>query len=346
MKRFLYIVLILSVFVFPVHGLDLTAPSVPESGLDYMPEDTESFSDGLIHILKIGIQSVTPELADAAGICMGLICMSLLISLLQTFPGNTGNTVELAGTLAVGMLLLKPTNVLIHLGIETVKQLSDYGKLLIPVMTTALAAQGGVASSTALYAGTAVFSAVLTGFISRLLVPMLYIFLCISIANSFLNESILKHGQSFVKWLMVWGLKIILYVFTGYMTITGVVSGSADASAVKAAKLTISGFVPVIGGILSDASESILVGASLVKNSIGVYGLLAVASVLIVPFLKVGVQYILLKVTASICKMFGGKESVALIHTFSTALGIILAMIGTIGLLIMIGTVCFMKGIS
>ena len=74
-------------------------------------------------------------------------------------------------------------------------------------------------------------------------------------------------------------MKIVLYAFTGYIGFTGVVSGTTDAMAMKAAKLTISGAVPVVGGILSDASEAVLVSAGIMKNAAGVYGILAVLAI-------------------------------------------------------------------
>jgi len=217
--------------------------------------------------------------------------------------------------------------------------------LLLPVMTTALAAQGGVTSSTALYAGTALFNTVLSNLISHLLVPILYIFLCVSVGYAAVGDTILEKIRKFSKWLITWSLRIILYVFTGYMGLTGVVSGSTDAAALKATKLTISGVVPVVGGILSDASEAILVGASLVKNAVGVYGLLALIAIWIKPFVQIGVQYLMLKGTAAICAGIGSKRVCGIIDDFAAGMGLILAMTGTTCLLLLISIVCFLKGI-
>ena len=152
--------------------------------------------------------------------------------------------------------------------------------------------------------------------------------------------------RDFVKWLMTWGLKVILYVFTGYMGITGVITGTADAAAVKAAKLTISGVVPVVGGILSDASEAVVISAGVMKNAVGIYGLLAVVAIWITPFLQIGAMFLLLKLTAVVCSVFGVKEASDLIEDFSGAMGLLLGMTGTISLLVLISTICFMKGMG
>ena len=152
--------------------------------------------------------------------------------------------------------------------------------------------------------------------------------------------------QKFLKWLMTWSLKTILYVFTGYLGITGVVNGSADALAVKAAKIAISGAVPVVGSLISDASETILVSAGIMKNAAGIYGIFATLSILMGPFLRVGAQYLMLKLTAGLSSVFGVKEASGLIEDFSGAMGFLFAITGTICILLFLSTVCFMKGVE
>ena len=235
---------------------------------------------------------------------------------------------------------------LINLASDTVIQVSDYGRLLLPALMAALAAQGGITASSALYAGTALFDSVLSALISRLLIPLVYMFLAISAVGSAIGADTLKKCRDWIKWLMTWTLKTILYIFTGYISITGVISGTTDAAALKAAKLTISGVVPVVGGILSDASEAILVSAGTVKNAVGLYGLLAIGAIWIGPFLKIGIHYILLRLTGILCGIFGGKNLSDLIQDFATGMGMLLGMTGAVCLMFLISLICFMKGVS
>lgn len=346
MRRFLMLIALIAVLAVPVSALDITAPEVPESGRELMPSTQQTFGEGLLEVLRDALGYFQPDLKEAAAVCCGVIAVVMIVSILQSFPGASGQTVDLAGTVAVAFLLLKSANSLINLGTQTVSQISEYGKLLLPVMTTAMAAQGGVTTAAALYTGTAFFDTLLTDLISRLLTPIIYLFLALAAANSAVGEDLLKKLRDTLKWAMTWVLKIILYVFTGYIGITGVVSGTTDAAALKAAKLTISGVVPVVGGILSDASEAVLVSAGTVKNAAGIYGLLAVIAVWIGPFLKIGAHYLMLKVTAGVCGVFGSKRVTGLIQDFSGAMGFVLAMTGTACLMLMISTVCFMKGVS
>lgn len=346
MKKLMIILLLLAMLPITANAMEFTAPQAPADAEKLMPEDSTSFSEDLWYIIRSAIPYLQPSVAEAGRIGLSLIVITLLISILQNISGASKHIVQLVGTIAIGVALFRPSNALIQVGVQTVKELNEYGKLLLPVMTAAMAAQGAPSTSAALYTGTVLFNTVLISGITKLIVPLLYIFLVISIANNCVGNEMLKNLQASTKGIMTWGLKAFIYIFSGYLTITGVVSGAADASAVKAAKLIISGSVPVVGKIISDASETILVSAGVMRSAAGVYGIVAIVAIFLVPFLKIGVQYLILKLTASVCSIFGAKESVSLIMDFSTIMGFILAIVGTVCLLLLISTVCLMKGIS
>ena len=346
MRKTVILLAAVLLIAFPVQALDLEPPDVPPSGELYMPEDTQSFGEALWYIIRVAIDDIWPEISSAASLCLSIFAVMILLSVVDSFPGTPAWVQHLAGTVLIGILLLRPSNMLIQCGVDAVTELTEYGKLLLPVMTAALAAQGGTTASAALYAATAFFSTLLSTLITKVIVPLLYTYFCLCVVSGAMEDELLSNLRNFIKWLISWVLKLILYVFTGFISITGVVSGTADASAVKAIKLTISGMVPVVGSIISDASETILVSAGVVKSAAGVYGILAIIAVFIGPFLKIGVQYLLLNITGSVCSVFGAKQQTTLLKNFSAGMGMILAMTGTVCLLLLIGVVCFMKGVS
>lgn len=345
MKLFL-VVLLLVGMVIPVQAAPITAPPVSGEAEELMPSEMPSFGEGLLYIVRSAVQAVRPDFANSCRLCMSVIGIAMLASLLNSFSGKIGDMVNMAGVLGIAVLLLGTANTLIHTASETVREISNYGKLLLPVMTAAVAAQGGTVSSTTLYTGTAFFDALLGTLISALLIPMVYLFLALVIGHGAIGESVLKQLRDFLKWLISWCMKTVLYIFTGYMSISSVITGGTDKAALKATKLTIAGAVPVIGGIMSDASETILLGADVVKNAVGVYGLLAVAAILISPFLRVGMLYLLLKLTGGICGVFSSDKISDLVKGFSEAMGFLLGMTGTVSLLFLVSIVCFLKGVG
>lgn len=346
MKRLLILIMLLSLVTIPVSAVEYTAPQAPENALDLMPAQTSSFGNDLWKVITAAVSALQPQIAQCAKTCLCVFASVMLISLLKTMPGRGAASAELVGVLAVATLLLQSTTTMVSLAADTILELSNYGKLLLPVMTAALASQGGVTAATSLYTATAIFDAVLSNGISSLLVPMVYIFLTISVIAAATGQKLLESLRDFIRWLVTWCLKTILYIFTGYIAITGVVSGTTDAAAMKATKLTMSGMIPVVGGILSDASEAVIVGAGVMKNAAGVYGLLAFVAIWIAPFLRIGVMYLILKLTAALCGIFDTKPVNDLIDSFCSAMGLLLGMTGSVCIFLMISTVCFMKGVA
>lgn len=325
---------------------NFSAPTAPGTAEKYLPSNVESFGDGLWYVLKQAISQLSPELAEAAGVCLSLLAVILLLSVFENLTEASGKTTRLAGTVVIGVLLLQSSGSLVGLAADTIQQISQYGKLLVPVMSAAMASQGGGSSAMLLYTGTVLFDSILTSFLTGVVLPLVHINIAVCVANRAIENDMLANVCKFLKWFISWSLKLPIYIFTGYMTITGVVSGSADAAAIKAAKIAISGTVPVIGGIISDASETILAGVGLAKSSAGVIGVLTILAILIGPFLKISVQYGLLKLTGALCGIFGNKENTGLIEDFSVAMGFLLATTGAISFIHMISTVCFMRGVT
>ena len=332
--------------ITPVDATDFTAPTAPDAAINYMPDETDNFGEGLLFVIQEAIRKIQPEFTEAIRVCVIVVGVTIAIGMLSCFTEKKDIAFDLAGALIVSLLLVQPAKSLIRLSTQTISEISLYGKMLLPVMSGALAAQGGITKSAAIYSGTAFFNMILSGLISEVLMPLAYIYICVAIVSRAFPGQVQEELRKFLKWFMSWGLKTILYVFTGYISISGIVAGSTDAALLKATKLTISGMVPVVGGILSDASEAVLVSAGLVKNSTGIYGLLAVTALWIEPFLKIGIQYLCMKITGGICRMVGTKSIGDVINDFSETMGLLLGMTGAMCLIVLISTVCFMKGVG
>lgn len=346
MKRILLVCILLATMAIPVSASGIVAPPVPDDVEQIMPSEDMGFGDKLWHMFREAVTLAQPAVAAGLKTCLCIVATVLLIGVLQNFGGKSKQFVNLAGVIAVGSILLGNANTMIEMGTETVQQISQYGKLLLPVMAAALASQGGTASAASFYGATVLFDTVLTSLISSVLIPMLYIYLILAVSGAALDDDFLRKLRDISKKTMTWLLKVILYVFTGYISVSGVISGTADQAAIKATKLTISGMVPVVGGILSDASETVLISAGLVKNAAGIYGVLALAAIVIVPFITLGAQYILLQITSLTCSAFSSKTLTEILNDFSGAMGLALGMTGAVCLIQMISVVCFLRGMS
>lgn len=346
MRRFLCFFFLLFFFaVLPGRGFaqELTAPTVPAELESLVPGEETSFGAGLLSMLQKVLPSAYREISQALQTGLAVFCCVLLVSVLQSM-GCTASGAEIAGAVCISSLMLTNSRTLIGLAVETITEMSEYSKLFLPVIAAASSAQGTITSATALCVGTSVFTAFLTNVLRRILIPVVYLFLAAAVANCAVGEQALKKIRDQLKKLCAWFLKTVLTIFLTYMSVTGVVTGTVDKSAVKAAKAAISTTVPVIGSTLADASESLLLSASLVKNSVGIYGIFAFAAIFLLPFLRIGVHYLMMKGTAALCAMVGSKRLSELTEDFCSAMGLLLGMTGTMCALSIIGTVCFLKG--
>lgn len=344
MRKILPMLLCLLFLSNPVSAMEYTAPEAPGTAQELMPENTDSFPRSFVQLLGKAGELFIPEWKQAIKDCGTLIGLTVVIAVVSAAGGNLKALGELCGALGIASVLLRNAGTMIILAMDTIQELNDYGKMLLPVLTGAMAAHGGFTESTGLYIGTAFFSSLLGNLLKSACIPLIYIYLACSVAASASGENFLSQISSMIKNGISWSLKTLLTVFTTYMSITGVASGSTDAAALKTAKVAISTMVPVVGGILSDASEGILVGARMMKNTAGIYGMLAVLAVFMRPFIKIGSQYLALKGSFMICSIFGTKSTAGLIGDFCTAMGLLLAITGSMCVLLLISTVCFLRG--
>ena len=206
-------------------------------------------------------------------------------------------------------------------------------------MASVTAAGGAPAGAVARQMATMLFSDILLTLINRLLLPLVYTYLAACVAYAAVGNDGLRQIAGFLKWTVSTILTGVMLVFVGYLSISGVIAGTTDAAAVKAAKFTVSSMVPVVGGILSDAAETVLAGAGILKNTVGVFGMLVVLSLCIVPFLQLGIHYLAYKLTAALSATVSEGRISSLIGDIGGAFGLILGMMGACALLLLISLV-------
>jgi hypothetical protein len=191
--KILIIVFLLIGLTSPVRATEIAAPPVTGEAEQFMPEEMPSFAEGLLYILKTALRELRPDLLQSCRLCLSVISVAILMSVMEAFSSKTRDLVNTVGVLSIGFLLFGSTNALIGMAADTIQEISSYGKLLLPAMTAAVAAQGGTASSTILYTGTAFFDALLSTIITVFLIPMVYLFLAMTIGHCAIGENLLKN---------------------------------------------------------------------------------------------------------------------------------------------------------
>ena len=210
----------------------------------------------------------------------------------------------------------------------------------------AAAASGAVTSATVQQVSTVFLADVLIGLIDRLLMPLVYLYAGALASSAMLPENRLGALAEALKKVITWILTTVLLAFTVYLSVVRVVSGSADAAALKVAKAAISGAIPVVGSIISEASETVLAGAGMLKNTIGVFGMLGILAACAHPFLQLGVQYLLYKLTAFLAATVGAPSLCKLIDGLGGAFGLVLGMTGSCAFLLLISVLSSVAAVT
>ena len=253
--------------------------------------------------------------------------------------------VNLCGCLAISAVSVGDVHSLLTLGKETMLSLSDFSKVLLPVLSAASAASGAVTSAPAKYAATMLFLDVLINAANALVFPLVCAYLTAVLADAALDGG-LAGPVKLLRWACRFTLGALVTAFTAYLSLTGVVASSADALTTKAAKTALSAALPVVGGIVSDAAGSLVAGAGMIRSAIGVFGLLAVLAVCLVPFLTLGIRYLVFKAAGALAGVVSGGRLARLIDGIGGACGMILSLVGVEAVFLFISILSLIKAVG
>lgn len=255
------------------------------------------------------------------------------------------NVCVMAGALAITAVSANDMSSMMGLGRSTINSMQGFSQVLLPVVAVCTAATGAPAAAAARQVATALFSSVLLRLIDRLLIPLVYAYVVACTAHAAVGNPGLKKVAGVLKWVVNRSLTTLLVLFVTYLTISGAIAGTTDAAALKAAKMAISTAVPVVGGIISNAAETILVGAGLLKNTVGLFGMLVVLGICLIPFLQLGVHYLTYKFSGALAALLADSRLAELIDGISTAFALVLGMTGASALLLLVSMISAVAGV-
>lgn len=284
------------------------------------------------------------HLQEACRSSLTILAVCALLSLGQSFSEAAGlhlpaDVLTIAGVCAVTALALSGAGSLFSACGQALEQMDVLLKTLIPSFAAAMAASGNPISSAAVSGATLAFASLLVSLGTSLAFPVVRMTIVLWAAGLAAGNTLLQKAAGFLRWLCMAVFKVLLSVFLLYLAMSGVMSAGADAAAAKAARVTISGVVPVLGSILSDASDTLLTGARVLKNGVGVMGMLGAVSICLAPFLKCLCFLMVYKGTAAISDSFAGGTLSKMVEAVGEAYGVLLGLLAACCALVFISFV-------
>jgi len=194
-----------------------------------------------------------------------------------------------------------------------------------PVLTVLLTAMGSLQTSTVLSPLMAGLTGGTFHIVNKLVIPAILVKSILDLGtgmNSLIRlDGISKLIGSLVKWL----LGILFVVFLGVTALKGIAGASLDGVYFKAAKFTIDKTVPIIGGMFSDTLDTLMACGAVVKNSVGIVGLLSMTMLLLAPLCGLMSYMFLMKIAAAAAGLFGGQGTSQMLERMSEAVKLLLA---------------------
>jgi len=332
-------------------GADEVAEALPEGAAELMEgaEITDPDPQGFFQRMGDFLRARLAEtLREVLRPLLGMMAVVLLAgmgdSLVQGAEGF--DAVGFGSCLAIAVIGAEDVRSVVRLGTETLAELGDFSRVLLPTLTSAAAASGTPGRAAAAYAASALFSDLLLSGANRLLLPLICASVAVSAAAAALGDKRLDSAVQLLQWGGKTLLKGFVFAFTAYLGLTGVLASAADAAAVKAAKSAISAALPVVGKLLSDASEALVAGAGLLRSAIGVYGMLACLAAVLLPALRLGLRYLLFRAAAILCGGIAGERQSRLIDRLGGAYGLLLGLVGSASAVAFLSVISLIRTVS
>jgi stage III sporulation protein AE len=302
-------------------GINEIAEVLPEEVQETLSGLKKNDLDGsFLKILTGALKKLVPVFRRGLKSVAIIICIVILEGMCTSLLSGGVKTAALAGSLAIAAVSVSDAKALIGLGSGIISDLDIFSKALLPAVSM-------------------LFSDILMTLISRFLLPLVYAYIAAGIAAAAVGGRGMDTLASLIKSFIKLCLTVILASFVLYLNLTKVFSGAADAAVVKATKLTISGLIPVIGSIIADAAETVASGAAMVRSALGITGVLGILAVCVVPFMRVGAQYVLYKIVSVLSDTVSGGTLSGLVGRISSAFGMILGMLGACAFLLLVSIV-------
>lgn len=272
-----------------------------ELGVDAADQDTMKSVTPQNYFQKI-ISVFTGKMKNPLRVFASAVSVVLLCALLEGMKLSfgekpLGGVVRMVGTLCVCTLFIQPIVACISDAAEMLKVASAFLLACVPVLSGIMIASGQSASAGVYHMLVTAAGNAVSSFAAYILVPMMNIFLALSVVSSISPGAGLSGLCNALNKVIKWIMGIGMTLFTGLVTMHSVVASAADTTGIRAAKFVVGSFVPIVGSALGEALNTVSACVKTLKAGVGAFGLLAGLFL----FLPVLIECVLWILTLTLC---------------------------------------------
>lgn len=280
-------------------------------GTDYANYITE-----ILSVLFSDVINLLPAFAE-------VVAIALLCAIFSGVEGNiigksTSRIVKLACYSLIVVIVSSALVGVVAECIECVSSLQRQMEIITPLLITLTVLTGGTGGA-AVYQPSAVFlSGAAVEIINGFIFPAAIAAAVLNFMSK-INPQITFTGMSkLLKSIMKWVLGITVTVFSVFLTVQSSATSLFDGVLFKATKYIIGNSVPIVGGFLSGGFDLLTAAGLLIKNSVGVCGIVLLIAQAASPLILLIAFSILLKVVGAIVQAAGENELYSLFSDLSS----------------------------
>lgn len=291
---------------------------------EQLPQDTKALLQTLgITGLSEQIELVDPQtvlsaLADlvsqragtplsSASLLLGTLLLLALVSSAQEGLRTTESMNMIFGAvaaLAVSVSLLVPLWQTVQRVQAAAQSASVFSLSFAPVYAAVMTAQGNTLSAASYQAVMLAASQGVSLLISSAILPLLTVSLSLGAAGA-LNPGLrIGEAGALLNKIAVWLLAIGMTVFVGLLSLQTFVGASADSVGGRALRFSVASLIPVVGGSLSEALYTVRGCLSVLRGSLGGFGVLCTALIVLPTLIECVVWSACLFLCKSISELF------------------------------------------
>lgn len=275
----------------------------------------------------LGESSVQPLACMLA--VLGIIIFCALSDCFSTSLGESplNGTVAVITALGLSAVLVFPVSQTLLGGVGAIETGCGFMLVYVPVMAGILIASGSSITGAGYYTTVMTAGEIISQIASKLLSPALNILLGITVVSSLCRKVKLNGIINLVYSVFKWVVTFMMSIFVSVLSFQTFIGNAADNTGVKAAKLAISSFVPVVGGALSDAFLTVQSSLRLLKSGVGVFAILATAALYLPAILKCVIWLFTLSCCSAAAEVFSLDAPLCLLKGVKKVVTLLLALL-------------------
>lgn len=299
-------------------------------------------------IYKKILKLLGSEVSSSLKILISILVIIVIHGILKSITDNLENSnisqiIYFVQYILIVTLIMSNFTEIIKLVKETASDLVGFINVLIPLLLTLMIYTGSIATSTILEPIILFAINFIGNIIEDMLIPIMLIIVVFAIISKITERIQIDKISKFLKSGVIWFLGIVLTIFVGVVSLEGTLSSSVDGITAKTAKAAVSGVIPVVGKILGDVVDSVLGCGIILKNAVGIVGVVVIIGICIMPIIKIATLSIIYSLASAIVQPIADGKIVKLLEEMSGVFKILLGILCALSVLLIVGITMVVK---